>query len=384
MVTNDPIARKCHWKAIYLYCMKKRLTRSGSKKAASNKGMFAHLSPTDFEELTYDLLKALGFVNLSWRKGSGKKGSSADQGRDIEADQHMTDIDGSEYFENYFVQCKHYTKGVPPEELQGGITWANSERPKVLLFVASNFLSNPAKNWIENYEKNSRPSFRIKLWERKNIENFLNSNPNLAKRYNIKIPNQVTGLHAAHLRYMRFPGFNTMNYFLSFLDTLEPSKRDELFSFSYSSVIKPRYRKARHKKETMGDLMLDQVDYPAFRTKCEELSGLIAENFLVKAIMSETLTWTAHFGDAAQVVENIANHRAYISHADELIKKTTDKERKADLQNVLKGFKKNLQAIPAKQKAWADNYKFLCETILPHLYLEELQLMEAQRSSSAI
>jgi hypothetical protein len=31
---------------------------------------FEHLTDSEFEELTYDLLNALGFVNLDWRRGS--------------------------------------------------------------------------------------------------------------------------------------------------------------------------------------------------------------------------------------------------------------------------------------------------------------------------
>ena len=39
---------------------------------------FDHLTDGQFEELTYDLLGALGFANLSWRRSSGKGGASAD------------------------------------------------------------------------------------------------------------------------------------------------------------------------------------------------------------------------------------------------------------------------------------------------------------------
>jgi hypothetical protein len=45
------------------------------------------LSATEFEEFCHDLLEELGFVNLDWRKGTGKKTSPADSGRDIISDQ---------------------------------------------------------------------------------------------------------------------------------------------------------------------------------------------------------------------------------------------------------------------------------------------------------
>jgi len=134
-----------------------------------------HLSSVDFEEFTYDLLNSLGFVNVDWRKGSGKGGTSPDQGRDIVAELHQRDIDGAEHMETWFVQCKHYERGVPPDVLMPAVTWASAERPDVLLFVVSNSLSNPAKNCLDDYVHNNRPPFRIKVWERKDLERFLSS-----------------------------------------------------------------------------------------------------------------------------------------------------------------------------------------------------------------
>jgi hypothetical protein len=63
---------------------------------------FNKLSDTDFEQFAYDLLEELGFVNLDWRKGTGKKTSPADSGRDIVAHLHRTDVDRSRRTERWF------------------------------------------------------------------------------------------------------------------------------------------------------------------------------------------------------------------------------------------------------------------------------------------
>ena len=55
---------------------------------------FDHLTDGEFEELAYDLLLSLGFSGLSWRRGSGKGGATADQGRDIESQKLEHDVDG--------------------------------------------------------------------------------------------------------------------------------------------------------------------------------------------------------------------------------------------------------------------------------------------------
>ncbi|SRR6266567_70350 len=98
-----------------------------------------HLNEIEFEAFCYDLLKAKKFVNLNWRKGTGLSTSPADQGRDIECQRPLVDVDGSHYFETWFVECKHYKQGVPPEKIQNALAWAESERPDTLLIINIKF-----------------------------------------------------------------------------------------------------------------------------------------------------------------------------------------------------------------------------------------------------
>ena len=146
---------------------------------------YANLDPTDFEEFVYDLLGELGFVNVDWRKGTPKKASPSDRGRDIVAQRVVEDVDGHQRFETWFVDAKHYEKGVPPEALQGLMTWAESERPDVALVVTSGFLSNPAKDWIESYRKNRAPAFRIRHWERTDLGRMLDKHRDLIWQHDI-------------------------------------------------------------------------------------------------------------------------------------------------------------------------------------------------------
>lgn len=73
---------------------------------------FDALSPTDFEEFCLDLMSEAGFVNVDWRKGTPKESSPADRGRDIVAQLERRDVDGHQFLETWFVDCKHYTRGV--------------------------------------------------------------------------------------------------------------------------------------------------------------------------------------------------------------------------------------------------------------------------------
>lgn len=128
------------------------------------------LSATEFEDFSFHLLCRLGFVNVDWRKGTPLPSSPADRGRDIVCQHPREDLDSAQHFETWFVDCKRFKKAVPPTELQNALAWAEAESPSVLLFVLSGFLSNPAKDYLETYSRKHRPSFRIKYWERPQLE----------------------------------------------------------------------------------------------------------------------------------------------------------------------------------------------------------------------
>lgn len=146
---------------------------------------FEGLSPTDFEEFCFDLLSETGFVNVDWRKGTPKDASPADRGRDIVAELQRTDVDGHEYAETWFVDCKHFERGVPPEALQGTVAWAQAERPAVVLYIASGYFTNGAKDWMAEYERNTRPPFRIRTWEMPQLRRLLTDHMDIAFRHNV-------------------------------------------------------------------------------------------------------------------------------------------------------------------------------------------------------
>jgi hypothetical protein len=133
---------------------------------------FNSLSATDFEEFCCDLLEEIGFVNIDWRKGTGKKTSPSDSGRDIVAHLQRTDIDRTKRQEKWFVDCKHYKAGIPAKDLHNLLAWAEAERPDVALFILSNFLTNSAKDYLEAYKRNNRPPFEIKYWERPKLQSL--------------------------------------------------------------------------------------------------------------------------------------------------------------------------------------------------------------------
>lgn len=155
---------------------------------------FAKLTSTRFEEFCFELLRRLDFSNLDWRKGTPRESSPADSGRDIVAHQQREDVDGSRFHDTWFVDCKHYSKAVPPTELQAALSWAEAERPAVLLFIASGFFSNPAKDYLEKYRQNRKPSFRIKMWEYPQLAHAVAGRHSLLRSYGLVVKEKMRSL----------------------------------------------------------------------------------------------------------------------------------------------------------------------------------------------
>ena len=155
---------------------------------------FENLDETDFEEFCYDLLIEQGFVNVDWRKGTPKKASPSDRGRDLVGQLEHMDVDGHKYLETWFVDCKHYKRGVPPEALQGLFAWAEAERPVVVLVICSGYLSNPAKDWIDRYLAARRPPFRVRHWEKPVLSRMFSKNPTFMQRHDIIIAESMRSL----------------------------------------------------------------------------------------------------------------------------------------------------------------------------------------------
>ena len=150
-----------------------------------NSFSFDRLNDAQFEEFSFDLLQELKFINIDWRKGTGKKTSPSDRGRDIVCQEVRTDVDGTVHLETWFVDCKHFKKGIPPTELQNLLAWAEAERPQVALFIASNFFSNPAKDYLDDYRRNRKPPFKIKIWEKPTIEKLVSRKMRLLRKYEL-------------------------------------------------------------------------------------------------------------------------------------------------------------------------------------------------------
>jgi hypothetical protein len=247
------------------------------------------LAPSEFEELTYDLLRELGAKELSWRKGTPLRGTTSDSGRDIECQFHYPGPTGEVLVERRFVQCKHYKDAVPAERLQSGLSWARAARPDTLLFAVSGFLSNSAKDFIKQYRSTEHPPFRIQTWENPDFEQKLASYPSLLRKYRISAPEpELQILHPAHVRFLTSMRILSLSRLFELLDSLEPDHRDSLVTGAVLMIIQPTVRKPRTGRESFAELVNEDISYSALQGKARELP--VDPMFTATGLMTVMLT----------------------------------------------------------------------------------------------
>lgn len=345
-----------------------------------------HLTSTEFENFCSDLLGELGFVNISWRKGTGLASSPSDSGRDIECKLEITDVDGNKYFETWFVECKHYVEGVPPTKIQGVLAWATAENPDKVLIIASNFLSNPTKDNLASYEKNNRPKFKIKFWEKPHLEKLTVGKSQLLKKYRIvgEFP-FVQILHPAHLLYMKGLQFNSIKYLFECLDGLDVKKRDEILHWAYESIIQPRYRESKNEKETLRELRIDELSYDAFKKKCQQIiaSKYIGGIQLTFLIVNITLSAWVSMGDTTSVDETIQRTKSFIEFIQQLINDDLPLEDidthsvellkdKDKLKHMKELFEEHMPQVQENTQRHYELYEYFCEKVVARLLQENL------------
>lgn len=333
---------------------------------------FDHLSDIEFEEFCFDLLKELDFKNVNWRKGTGKTTSPSDSGRDIECKRFTKDVDGKITEEKWFFECKHYKKGLPPEKIQGALSWANAERPDKLVIVVSNFLSNPCKNYLETYIDENKPSFKIKYWEIKELEDLTFGKSKLLNKYKLsKGLDFLEIMHPMHIKYISRPNYNTLDYFFSIMNDFDSVKRNEIVQDAAYFFINPRYKEPITGKETRNELRLDNVDYKALKEKCYALEPILEIPFIVKLVVNSILEWTFFYGDKTSIDVFLDRYKSMIEilQEDLEVAKEIDKETRIRLISKME---KWAEELPKKTEHWYSLYTNFCTEILPKLMEEDI------------
>lgn len=148
------------------------------------------LSPTEFENLVFDLLLIEGLRNLVWRT------PGADGGRDIEGERDRVDFAGFTVVERWYVECKRYSSTLDWPSVDGKRAYAENHRAEALLIVTTAKLSPTCKSEIDRYNKSRMINPKIRFWEGHVLSNMIERHPTLLAKYGIRIDSAVLGLAA--------------------------------------------------------------------------------------------------------------------------------------------------------------------------------------------
>src|SRR5882762_11897463 len=118
-----------------------------SKKARTRKlpkiRTLLNLTPTEFENLIFDLMVTRGMTNVQWRT------PGADGGRDIEAATTELDFSGAQVIRKWFIECKRYEKSVDWPTIYSKISYAESHQVDFLLLCTTATFSPAAINRVD-------------------------------------------------------------------------------------------------------------------------------------------------------------------------------------------------------------------------------------------
>jgi hypothetical protein len=140
---------------------------------------FPKLTPTQFENLAYDLLTWRGLKNAVWRT------PGADGGRDIEGEFEVQDLSGTYQKQKWYTDCKLYTKSVDWPTVYQKLSYADNHNADFLLIVCTPSVSPNCRTEIDTWNRKSK-KIQIRVWEPHFLEQLLIEHPEIAIKHGFK------------------------------------------------------------------------------------------------------------------------------------------------------------------------------------------------------
>jgi hypothetical protein len=144
------------------------------------------ISPTEFENLSFDLLLLCGLKNVTWRT------PGPDAGRDIQGQSMAMDFSGHINIEEWYVECKRYKNSIDWPTVFKKLAYAENHEANYLLFITTASLSPRCKEEIQKRElRKVRP--RIRFWDGPELETRIMRQPFLLLKYGFENSNEIWG-----------------------------------------------------------------------------------------------------------------------------------------------------------------------------------------------
>jgi hypothetical protein len=136
------------------------------------------LTPSEFENLSFDLLQELGVENLVWRT------PGADGGRDIEGDLPVRDLSGSLVHQRWFVECKRYRSAIDWPTVWNKASFAQNNDADFLLLMTTAAPSPSCETEISKWNAGKRRPI-IRAWRGYQLQRILSRFPAIRVKYGL-------------------------------------------------------------------------------------------------------------------------------------------------------------------------------------------------------
>jgi hypothetical protein len=119
----------------------------------------------------------------------------------------------------------------------------------------------------------------------------------------------------------------------------------------------------------MGELLIDEITYEAFKRKIISL-GEKAQHAFVHEIISEALAWAYHFGDISEQDIVLARNIKMKEHLKLKIESNEEPAKTVDYLDLIKFIEKGIDELPTRYSVKNKQYNIFCDEIVA-LLLEE-------------
>jgi hypothetical protein len=195
------------------------------------------LSPTGFENLSFDIVRDMRFHSVQWRT------PGADGGRDIEALREISDPTFGIYSEKWFIECKQYSASVNWPTVYEKIAHADALDADYLFLLVSSSASpqclDRMKSWNDGHRR-----LKVRIWGQHEIMAHLELRRHILIKYGLcDHPEMKSNFSAIALELTKI---------ISTVHATYSNKRDASRSLDYANAMSLCWSERARQVERLG------------------------------------------------------------------------------------------------------------------------------------
>jgi hypothetical protein len=139
------------------------------------------ISPVALEELIFALMVEMGAAEVEWRSPMGAI-NTPDGGRDVEAVFNIPTPDGDVERQEWWIDAKRRSGIVASTDVKHVAVNSAAYNISTMIIATNTSFSNPAREWVREYNAKHVGSPTVKLWDRHRLQTMVDRYPAAAVR----------------------------------------------------------------------------------------------------------------------------------------------------------------------------------------------------------